>query len=141
MTDTAASLRDLEDVCNEAKQSANRDAQAGAAAARDRRVREAIASRLDPAQLHALVAAMRQAAESGEHRYLALRFPAGTCTDGGRKINSAQPDWGATLRGEAADMYRFWAETLQPLGFKAGAQVLDFPGGKPGDIGLTFTWG
>lgn len=138
--DTAATLRQLEETFNTTKQSAMRDARAQAAIARTHRVSEAVGRHLDHAQLQALVAAMRRAAESGEHRYLALRVPSGICTDGGRSINSAQPGWGATLRGEAADVYRFWEETLHPLGFSLSAEVLDFPGGKPGDIGLTFTW-
>ncbi len=139
--DTAAMLRQLEETFSDAKQSAMRDAQAEAVIARTHRVSEAMTRHLGPAQLQAAVAAMRRAAEHGERRYLALRVPCDVCTDGGRSINSAQPGWGGTLRGEAADLFRFWQETLQPLGFGLNAEVLDFPGGKPGDIGLTFTWG
>jgi hypothetical protein len=29
---------------------------------------------------------------------------------------------------------------LRPLGFKLTAQVLDYPGGTPGDIGLYLRW-
>ena len=139
--DTAAKLRQLEEAFYDAKQSTVRDAQAQAAIARANRVSDAIGRHLDPAQLLAVVAAMRRAAEKGEHRYLALRFPSELCTDGGRSINSAQPGWGTTLRGEAADLFRFWEEKLHPLGFGLNAEVLDFPGGMPGDIGLTFNWG
>jgi hypothetical protein len=40
------------------------------------------------------------------------------------------------LRGEAAELYLRWERDLKPLGFGLSARVLDFPGGKPGDIGL-----
>jgi hypothetical protein len=139
--DTAATLRKLEEEYRAARQSATDDEHAEAEVAREHRVSEAIHRHLDHAQLLALVAAMREAAERGAYSHLALRFPAEVCTDGGRRINSAQPDWPASLRGEAADVYRFWQTNLQPLGFQLTAEVLNFPGGKPGDIGLTFTWG
>ena len=139
--DTAATLRELEGAFKEAKLSATRDAEAQAVVACDDRVSEAIEHHLDEAQLQTMVAAMRQAAESGEYHYLALRFDSEICTDGGRSINSGLPDWPATLRGEAADIYHFWEEKLKPLGFLLSAEVLDFPGGKPGDVGLTFAWG
>ena len=139
--DTAATLRQLEGAFNEAKRSTARDGKARSVIARDRQISESIGRHLDAAQLQTVLAAMRHAAERGEHRYLALRFPSEVCTDGGRSINSAQPGWGTTLRGEAADLFHFWEEKLHPLGFGLNAEVLDFPGGKPGDIGLTFNWG
>jgi nitrogen fixation protein FixH len=139
--DTAAALRQLEDAFKEAKQSAAHDAQAKAVVARDHEVSEAIDHHLDQAHLQTMVAAMRHAAENGEYRYLALRFASDICTDAGRSINSGQPDWPATLRGEAADLYHFWEEKLKPAGFQLSAEVLNFPAGKPGDVGLTFTWG
>jgi hypothetical protein len=138
--DTAATLRKLEETFNNAKQSAICDARAQTVIVRDERIKDAIRRRLDPSQLQSMVAAMRCAAERGDRRYLALRVPSETCTDGGRSINSAQPAWGTTLQGEAADLFRFWGETLRPLGFGLLAEVLDFPGGKPGDIGLSVTW-
>jgi len=83
----------------------------------------------------------RAAAEAGQKEMLLLRFPCDLCSDGGRAINSALPDWPATLRGEAAEIYLHWEHELQPKGFHLIAQVLDFPGGIPGDIGLTLVWG
>ena len=139
--DTAATLRQLEAAYAAAKQAEARRTEAGAAVARGRRVTEAAARHLDAAQLHALVTAMRGAAEAGEPRYLALRFPAELCTDGGRRINSGQEDWPDSLQGEAADLYRFWQEKLRPAGLKLTAEVLDFPNGMPGDVGLMVIWG
>jgi hypothetical protein len=138
--ETAKRLRQIEENYKDQQRLVTRDAKARAVVAHNRQVSEAIGKRFDRAQLHAMVVAMRRAAESGEHSHLVLRFPSDICTDGGRGINSAQVGWGTTLRGEAADVYCFWEEQLKPLGFLLTAQVLNFPGGKPGDIGLTVTW-
>jgi len=83
----------------------------------------------------------REAAEHGEKEMLLLRFPSDLCTDGGRAINAPLPDWPKTLRGEAAEIYLRWQSDLKPSGFHLTARVLDFPGGKPGDIGLFLIWG
>jgi len=83
----------------------------------------------------------REAAEHGEREHLLLRFPAELCTDGGRAINSAETDWPASLRGEAAEIYVRWKRELQPQGFGLGARILDFPDGMPGDAGLFLIWG
>lgn len=69
-----------------------------------------------------------------------LSFPSALCADGGRAINSEQPEWPQTLRGEAAELYLRWERDLKPLGFPLIARVLDFPGGMPGNIGLFLNW-
>ena len=82
----------------------------------------------------------RQAAERGEKELLLFRFPSQLCGDGGRAVNSADPSWPMTLRGEAAEICLRWERDLEPHGFRLGARVLEFPGGMPGDIGLFLTW-
>jgi CBS domain-containing protein/uncharacterized membrane protein len=89
----------------------------------------------------ALLHQAREAAEHGLKEFMLLRFPSDLCSDGGRAINSEQPDWPTTLRGEAAEMYLRWERELRPNGFHLGARVLNFPGGMPGDIGLFLLWG
>ena len=83
----------------------------------------------------------REAAEHGQKEFMLLRFPCDVCSDGGRAINAPLPDWPKTLRGEAAEIYLRWERDLKPRGFHLAARVLDFPGGKPGDIGLFLVWG
>jgi CBS domain-containing protein len=83
----------------------------------------------------------RQAAENGETEFMLLRFPSRLCGDGGRAINVTEPGWPATLRGEAAEIYLRFEHDLKPRGFHFAAQILDFPGGVPGDIGLFLIWG
>jgi CBS domain-containing protein len=89
---------------------------------------------------HSLVHRARRSAESGEEEFMLLRFPSQLCSDGGRAINIMAAGWTATLRGEAAELYRRWERDLKPRGFPLGARVLDFPDGMPGDIGLFLRW-
>lgn len=90
---------------------------------------------------NAILHAAHDAAARGERESLMLRFPAEMCSDGARAINAPEPDWPATLRGEAAEIYQRWLRDLQPAGFRLAARVLDFPGGFPGDVGLFLVWG
>lgn len=83
----------------------------------------------------------RMAAEQGAHEFMLLRFPSQLCSDSGRAINASEPDWPATLRGEAAELYLRWERDSKPQGFRLAARVLDFPGGMPGDVGLFLVWG
>jgi CBS domain-containing protein len=87
-----------------------------------------------------LVHDARLAAERGENEFMLLRFPSELCSDGGRGVNAPEPDWPATLRGEAAEVFLRWEQDLKPQGFHIAARVVDFPGGMPGDIGLFLSW-
>ena len=83
----------------------------------------------------------RIAADHGERETLVLQFPHELCSDGGRAINVAEPDWPSTLRGEAAEAYLRFERDLKPRGFHLIAKVLSFPDGYIGDIGLFLHWG
>ena len=83
----------------------------------------------------------RIAAEHGEREILVLQFPHELCSDGGRAINVAEPDWPSTLRGEAAEAYLRFERDLKPRGFHLIAKVMSFPDGYIGDIGLFLHWG
>ena len=82
----------------------------------------------------------KSAAERGEREVLAVRFPSEYCTDGGRAINNFEPNWPETLTGFAKRAHEFFQKELQPRGYKARAQILDFPGGVPGDVGIFLSW-
>ncbi len=69
----------------------------------------------------------RVAAEHGEREILVLQFPHELCSDGGRAINVAEPDWPSTLRGEAAETYLRFERDLKPKGFHLIAKVASFP--------------
>jgi hypothetical protein len=81
-----------------------------------------------------------RAAERGQSEVQVYRFPNSLCTDGGRRINNSLPDWEKTLEGRPKAGYDFWAEHLRPLGFGLKAQILEYPGGMPGDVGFILTW-
>ena len=86
-------------------------------------------------------AVIERAVANGRTEVLVTRFPHDLCTDRGRAINQAEPGWEKTLTGQAKEMYTFWEKHLRPLGYRLKVQVLDFPGGMPGDIGATLSWG
>jgi hypothetical protein len=68
------------------------------------------------------------------------RFPNELCTDRGRAINQAEPGWQNTLTGIPKEVYHLWNDHLRNRGYKIRYQVIDFPGGMPGDIGVTLSW-
>ncbi len=83
---------------------------------------------------------VQQAADHGDTQSLILRFPSDLCSDRGRAINNSQPGWEETLVGVPRQLYDVWHEKLQPRGFGLHAEVIDFPDGMPGDIGLFCRW-
>ena len=83
---------------------------------------------------------IQRAVNNGLMEVEVLRFPHELCTDGGRAINQAEPGWENTLTGIPKDMYQFWNEHLRPRGYKVRAQIVDFPRGMPGDIGIFLSW-
>jgi hypothetical protein len=85
-------------------------------------------------------AALRAAAERGETHLRVFTFPSELCTDSGRAINSGDPNWPQTLVGFAARAYEFYQQELQPHGYRLRAEILDFPGGMPGEVGVTLSW-
>ena len=94
-----------------------------------------------PEQLMQVVMQLvEKAAERGQSEVQVYRFPNNLCTDRGRRINNSDPDWHTTLEGRPRAGYEFWRDHLRPLGFHLRAQVLEYPGGMPGDIGFFLTW-
>ncbi len=83
---------------------------------------------------------VNQAAERGQSEVQVYPFPNSLSTDRGRRINNSESDWDQTLEGLPRAGYKFWRDHLRPLGFHLGAQVLEYPGGMPGDIGFFLTW-
>lgn len=116
-------------------------ARQAAAQRRSRQVKQLIDEHMRDENWKRLLQRAREAAERGEREFQLLRFPSDLCSDGGRAVNAALPEWPQTLRGEAAELYVRWENELKPCGFHLAARVLDFPGGKPGDIGLFLGWG
>lgn len=68
------------------------------------------------------------------------RFPHELCTDNGRAINQAEPGWENTLTGVPREVFDLWREHLQPRGYKIRYQIVDYPGGMIGEVGITLSW-
>ena len=104
-------------------------------------LREAFMSRqVAPEAIERINNAIRIAAQNGHHRLQVITFPSSYCSDGGRRINIADPEWATTLTGFAKDAYEFYNKELRPLGYKLQAEIISFPGGMPGDVALSLVW-
>ena len=71
---------------------------------------------------------------------LVYSFPSSLCTDGGRAINNNLPNWPETLQGKAKELYDRFKANAQPAGYRLKAQIINFPGGIPGDVGFFLSW-
>ena len=96
--------------------------------------------KITPERIANFLKRVHQSADHGEKQILILRFPSDLCSDRGRAINNALPGWEETLVGVPRQIYEVWLEKLKPRGFGLHADVLDFPDGMPGDIGLFCRW-
>jgi hypothetical protein len=83
---------------------------------------------------------IERAVKNGMIEVQVYRFPNAMCTDRGRAINQAEPGWENTLTGIPKEIFQLWKDHLQPRGYKIRYQILDFPGGMPGDIGVILSW-
>src|SRR4051795_1731975 len=100
-------------------------------------LQEAFMSRqLHPEVKARVSTALRAAAERGETHLRVMTFPSELCSDKGRAINNSDPNWPTTLVGFAARAFEFYRQELQPHGYRLRAEILDFPGGMPGEVGI-----
>jgi hypothetical protein len=101
---------------------------------------------------------IKHAFEHGETELMITSFPSEFCADGGRAIINAgeppinkptkeqmaaqaeEPEWLTKLPTGVRKVYDYWKTNLKSGGFGFAARVINYPGGKPGDIGLFFTW-
>jgi len=83
---------------------------------------------------------IQRAVSNGQTEVQVYRFPNQLCTDHGRAINQQEPGWEKTLTGLPKEMYEFWNRQLRPLGYKLRFQIVDWPDGLPGDVGITLKW-
>lgn len=108
---------------------------------KERELREAFMSRrVAPEAVERINNAVRAAAKNGHHHLQVITFPSSYCSDGGRRINIADPEWPGTLTGFAKDAFDFYDKELRPLGYKLRAEIISFPGGMPGDVALSLAW-
>ena len=84
---------------------------------------------------------IQRAVRNGLTEVQVYRFPNTLCTDKGRAINQQEPGWEKTLTGIALEIFKLWSDYLKPRGYRIRYQIIDFPGGVPGDVGIVIAWG
>jgi len=83
---------------------------------------------------------VNRAVENGMTSVQVFRFPNHVCTDNGRAINQAEEGWEQTLTGVPKEIYEFWKRQLKPRGYHLRYEIIDYPGGMPGDVGIFLSW-
>src|SRR5215203_4858625 len=79
---------------------------------------------------------VRRAAEQGRNEIEILRFPSQYCSDHGRAINNFEAGWPKKLTGAARRVHDAYVQHLQDQGYKIRAQILNYPEGGLGEIGI-----
>jgi hypothetical protein len=94
----------------------------------------------DEERLKRAAAIVNRAVNNGLTEVLVGRFPNALFTDHGRAINQQEPGWEDTLTGLPKELFQFWKKYMQPRGYRIKFQIIDWPGGMPGDIGISLSW-
>jgi hypothetical protein len=84
---------------------------------------------------------VNRAVESGQTSVQVFRFPNVLCTDHGRAINQAEEGWELTLTGVPKEIFEFWKRCLRDKGYHIRYEIIDYPEGMPGDVGIILSWG
>jgi hypothetical protein len=95
----------------------------------------------DEERLKRAAAIINRAVNNGLTEIEVGRFPNSLFTDQGRAINQQEAGWEKTLTGLPKELFEFWKQFLQPRGYRLKFQIVDWSGGKPGDIGISLAWG
>ena len=83
---------------------------------------------------------VNRAVENGMTSVQVFRFPNHICTDNGRAINQVEDGWENTLTGIPKEIFEFWKRQLKPRGYHIRYEIIDYPGGMPGDVGIFLSW-
>lgn len=94
----------------------------------------------DDERMKRAAAIINRAVSNGLTEVLITTFPNQMCTDRGRAINQQERGWETTLTGLPKELFEFWQKHLQPRGYKIKYQIVNFPNGMPGDVGITLSW-
>ena len=84
---------------------------------------------------------IQRAVRNGLTEVQVYRFPNTLCTDKGRAIIQQEPGWEKTLTGIPKEIFQLWTDYLKPREYRISYQVIEYPGGVPGDIAITIAWG
>jgi len=94
----------------------------------------------DEERMKRAAAIIKRAVNNGLEEVLVGTFPNALCTDRGRAINQQESGWENTLTGLPKEIFEFWRKYLKPRGYKLRFEIVNWPGGLPGDIGITLSW-
>ena len=94
----------------------------------------------DEEALRRVAAIIERAVSNGLTEVQVYRFSNALCTDRGRAINQQEAGFEKTLTGLPKEMYEFWERQLRPRGYRIKFQIVDFPDGMPGEVGITLKW-
>jgi len=83
---------------------------------------------------------INRAVENGLTSVQVYRFPHTLCSDNGRAVNQAEEGWEKTLTGIPKEIYEFWQRQLRSRGYHIRYEIIDYPGGMPGDVGVILSW-
>src|SRR6266478_3963359 len=84
---------------------------------------------------------IERAVSNGRTEVQVHRFPNQLCTDKGRAIIQQEAGWENTLTGVPKEIYVLWAKYFRPRGYKLRVEIVEYPGGLPGDVAMTLKWG
>lgn len=130
-------LAEAEEASKQARQFA--DAEAEKQALLDRLKKPSGVS--DEEAIQRAIKIIERAVSNGKTEVQVHRFPNQLCTDKGRAINQQEPGWENTLTGVSKEIYQLWAKYFRARGYKLKVEIIDFPGGMPGDVAMTLKWG
>ncbi len=83
---------------------------------------------------------IERAVSNGMTEVQVYRFPNQLCTDRGRAINQQEQGWENTLTGVPQEIYQLYDKYFRPRGYKMKVEIVSFPDGMPGDVGMTLKW-
>jgi hypothetical protein len=125
----------------EAAEASKAAAEEAKRAEEERKTHDAFMTReIHPEAMDRVMSAVQKAAERGDTHIMVFQFPSTFCKDSGRAINNADPTWPDTLDGFPARAYAFFEANLKQHGFRLRAEILNYPGGVPGDVGISLHW-
>ncbi len=95
----------------------------------------------DEEAIRRAITIIERAVSNGKTEVQVHRFPNQLCTDRGRAINQQEQGWEDTLTGVPKEIYQLWAKYFRPRGYKLRVEIVDYPGGLPGDVAMTLKCG
>lgn len=101
---------------------------------------EFLGREVKPEAMLRVAALVRKAVEAGEKQALVFQFPSDWLPDQGRAITNHDKKWPEKLDGFAKRAYDFFKSDLEPRGFQLDAEIVDWPGGMPGNVGFILRW-